>query len=215
MNGTDLPLTLTERLAPRQCALVVIDMQNDFCAPGGYIEAVMKKDVGAAAGIVDPLRTLLDAARAARVPVCWIGADYSRERIPASMRLKLDAARITADCCAPGSWGAQWFGVEPAAGETILFKHTYSGFSATPLDALLRDEGVRTVVCVGVQTQICVESTVREAHSLGYACVVPADAVASHTPALHDAALANIRFLFGDVSCVAEVCHAWATQAAR
>ncbi|HLS86616.1 MAG TPA: cysteine hydrolase [Burkholderiales bacterium] len=204
-----LPLALEEKLAPQRSALVVIDMQNDFCASGGYIDRVMGKDVRAAAAAAKAIGTLLEAARAAAVPVVWLRADYSHDRIPDSMRAKLQARGITAVCCAPGSWGAQWFEVAPADGESVVTKHTYSGFAGTDLAARLEALGRRTLVFTGVQTQVCVESTLRDAHSLGYFCIVPEDAVGSHTPALHEATLSNVRFLFGDVCTAAQVCGAW------
>jgi len=204
-----LPTTLGDRLRAPRCALVVIDMQNDFCAPGGFIDKVMNKDLSGAAAAVPAMQGLLDAARAARVPVFWVIADYSHDRIPRSMLVKLQAQGIRAECCKPGTWGADWFGVRSLAGEPVVTKHTYSGFHATSLQQHLAQAGVETLVFAGVQTQVCVESTVRDAHSRGYYCVVARDAVASHTPALHDAALANIRFLFGDVCDAAEIQRAW------
>ncbi len=204
-----LPLALPEKLVPSASALVVVDMQNDFCAPGGYIDKVMGKDVGAGAAVAKAIGGLLGAARGAGVPVVWLRADYRHDRIPDSMRAKLQARGITAVCCAPGSWGADWFGVAPAEGEPVVTKHTYSGFAGTDLAARLAALGRKTLVFTGVQTQVCVESTLRDAHSLGYFCVVPQDAVGSHTPALHEATLNNVRFLFGDVCTSAEVCNAW------
>lgn len=204
-----LPLTLAGRLASERCALLVIDMQNDFCAPGGYLHAVMGKDVSGAASLVGPLSDLIEAARGRQVPVVWVHADYSPGKIPASMRVKLRAAGITAICCEPGTWGADAFGVTPLDHEARVMKHSYSGFAGTSLADLLAEIDVRTLVFAGVQTQVCVESTVRDAHSLGFFCVVPQDAVGSHTPALHRATLDNIRFLFGDVCDVADVKSAW------
>jgi ureidoacrylate peracid hydrolase len=206
----ELPLALIDKLAPAGCALLVIDMQNDFCAPGGYIDKTMGKDVSAAAPLVPTLQRMLDAARARGVPVVWVYADYSHDQLPDSMRVKLKARGITAECCKPGTWGAGWFGVAPAQGEALVAKTTYSGFAGTTLEATLDTLGVRTLVFAGVQTQVCVESTLRDAHSLGYFCVAPQDAVASHTPALHAATLDNIRFLFGDVCNAADVTAAWA-----
>jgi len=204
-----LPLTLEEKLQAPRCALLVIDMQNDFCAPGGYIDTVMGKSVETAGTVVEPVGRLVDAARAAGVPVVWVRADYSRDRIPASMQVKLVARGIEAVCCAPGTWGADWFGPRPADGEPIVTKHTYSGFHDTPLADRLQALGVQTLVFAGVQTQVCVESTVRDGHSRGYFCVVAQDAVASHTASLHQATLDNVRFLFGDVCPSTAVFAAW------
>lgn len=209
-----LPLTPAEKLRARDCALVVIDMQNDFCAPGGYIDVVMGKDVSAAGRAVEGAQALLNAARATGVPVVWVRADYSHERVPDSMLAKLQERGITAVCCAPGTWGGDWYGVRPLEDEPVITKHTYSGFAGTDLHARLGGLGARTLVFSGVQTQVCIESTVRDAHSLGYFCVVPEDAVGSHSPPLHEATLTNIRFLFGDVCATADVVAAWGGRTA-
>jgi len=204
-----LPMTLEERLRPASTALLVIDMQNDFCAPGGYVDTVMGKNIATAAAIVHPIHTLVEAARAAGVSIVWLRADYSRHLIPPSMRVKLQARGITQDCCVTGSWGADWFGVAPLPGEPVFTKHTYSGFHETGLHAALQARGISTLVFAGVQTHICVETTLRAAHTLGYYCVIAEDAVASHSPAEHNATLANVRFLFGDVSPGTTLCQAW------
>lgn len=207
--ATAWPVTLQAKLAQTRCALLVVDMQNDFCAPGGYIQAVMGKPVDAAATIVPKVNTLVDEARAHQVPVYWIAADYTPEVLPPSMRVKLAARNITAPCCKPGTWGADWFGVSPAAGEPVVIKHTYNAFFETDLHERLQAAGIQTLVFAGVQTQVCVESAVRAAHSLGYYCIVVSDAVASHTAHLHDASLECMRFLFGDVCTLADVTAAW------
>lgn len=199
-------------LSSAQCALVVIDMQNDFCAPGGYIDQVMGKDVSGAAAVVPVIDGLVGQARQAGVPVIWVGSDYSVDKIPASMRRKLALRGITAECCKPGTWGSEWFGLQPQAGETVVIKHSYAGFSGTSLNAVLQEKGVGTAVFVGVQTQVCVESTVREAHALGYTAVVVRDAVGSHSPALHEASLTNVQFLFGEVCTADAVAAAWQKQ---
>lgn len=209
-STNDLPWA--NELSSAQCALVVIDMQNDFCAPGGYIDQVMGKDVSGAAAVVPVIEGLVGQARQAGVPVIWVGSDYSVDKIPASMRRKLALRGITAECCKPGTWGSEWFGLQPQAGETVVIKHSYAGFSGTSLNAVLQEKGVGTAVFVGVQTQVCVESTVREAHALGYTAVVVRDAVGSHSPALHEASLTNVQFLFGEVCTADAVAAAWQKQ---
>ena len=212
MTTTKTVAPLSKLLNSGATALVVVDMQNDFCAPGGYIDKVMGKDVSAAATICDNLTALVGAARSAGVPVVWIGSDYSPGRIPAAMQRKLDQRGITAVCCKPGTWGAQWFCVNPAENESIVIKHAYSGFSNTSLHAVLQEKNIDTLVFAGVQTQVCVESTVREAHSLGYVAAVVKDAVASHTPSLHEASLMNMQFLFGELCDTADVVAQWSLR---
>ena len=204
-----LPLTPAQRLDPASSVLMVVDMQNDFCAPGGYIDQVMKKDVSAAATIAPVIEALVAQARKCGVPVVWLRADYSHDRIPDSMAVKLAARGITAECCKPGTWGHEWYGPRPAAGEPIVTKHSYSGFTGTRMQDTLAALGRRTIVFTGMQTQVCVETTLRDAHAHGYFCVAVQDAVGSHTPALHAATLDNVRFLFGDVCPAADVVAAW------
>ena len=210
LAGRDLPVGLDAKLEPRRCALLVVDMQNDFCAAGGYIDRTMGKDVTAAAAILPAVTALVARARAARVPVVWLRADYSHDRIVDSIAVMLLARGIGAECCKPGTWGFEWFGgLAPQAGEFVVTKHSYSGFIGTELEPVLAGLGRRTLVFAGVQTQVCVESTLRDAHSHGYFCVVAQDAVGSHTPALHAATLDNVRFLFGDVTTADTVASAW------
>jgi nicotinamidase-related amidase len=202
-------LSLAQIVAPAHTALLVIDMQNDFCAAGGYIDRVIKRDLSACQKVAGPIADLAAAARAAGVPVLWLRANYARDLIPEPMRAKLERQGIADVCCASGSWGADWYGVRPDEGEPVIEKHCYSGFMGTDLHARLQKQNVRALVFAGVQTQVCVESTLRDAHSLGYYCVVPQDCVASHTPPAHEATLAGVRFLFGDVTTAAELKSIW------
>src|SRR5699024_2830837 len=129
---------LAELVTPAETALLVIDMQNDFCAPGGYIDQVMKKDVSAGNAILPALNRLLDAARQHNVCVIWIGSDYRPDKIPASMQRKLKLRNITQVCCEPGTWGADWYEVKPQAGEPLVIKHNYNGFTGTNLHSVLQ-----------------------------------------------------------------------------
>jgi ureidoacrylate peracid hydrolase len=116
-------------------------------------------------------------------------------------------------CCAPGTWGAEFHGVAPAPGEAVIDKHCYSAFIGTDLDERLRTRGARTLVFAGVQTNVCVETSLRDAYSLGFHVVAAADCVASHTAELHEATLKNVRFLFGDVLSGREIAALWPARA--
>ena len=197
------------RLDATHTALLVIDMQNDFCAEGGYVEAVVGKDAAACRAVAAPIMALVADARAAAVPVFWIKANYALEGLPAGMAAKFGERGSEAVCCAPGAWGGEFYAVELGPGEPVIEKRCYSAFSGTDLDTRLRTLAVRTVVLAGVQTNICIDSAMRDASSLGFHVVVAADCVASHTPALHEATLANARFVFGDVLSRREIAAVW------
>lgn len=202
-----LPPALRDKLS-RRTALIVVDMQNDFCADGGYVSR-LGRDPAACRAIVPALGELIAAARSAGIPVLWLVADYDPQTVPAAMRARQAEMGMTDICCARGSWGAAPFGVVPAAGEPVIVKHCYSGFIGTDLRDRLEALGVETLVFTGVQTNVCVESTLRDAHSLGYYPVVVDDCVASHMPAQHEATLANVRFLLGYVAESAALKREW------
>jgi len=205
--------TVAERLAPVHTALLVIDMQNDFCAEGGYIEAVVGKNAAACRAVGAPITALVHATRAAAVPVVWVRADYRLEKLPASMAARFAAQGNGRICCEPGTWGADFHGVAPAPGEAVVDKHCYSAFIGTDLGERLAARGVRTLVFAGVQTNVCIETSLRDAYSLGFNVVAAADCVASHTAELHEATLKNVRFLFGDVLSGREIAAFWPARA--
>ncbi|AZO81922.1 MULTISPECIES: isochorismatase family cysteine hydrolase [unclassified Bosea (in: a-proteobacteria)] len=205
--------TVEERVAPQRTALIVVDMQNDFCAPGGYIDGI-GKDVSGLAAIVPPLNGLLAQARRVGVPVVWLTACYEEHEIPPSMITQRRRIGASAVCCERGSWGAGFFGVSPEPGEVVFEKHTYSGFSNPGLGRHLQALGREALVFAGVQTNVCVESTLREAHSRGFDVAIVQDAVASHAATQHQATLANVGFLFGDVITAEVVARAWAAPPA-
>lgn len=205
----DLLLSLADRIAPRHTALLIVDMQNDFCGSGGYIERVIKKDAGPCGQVASSVDRLVGLARGRDVSVFWLRANYEPAGLPESMRGRLVEQGITEACCVPGSWGYDWYGVRPKPGEPIIDKSCYDGFVGTPLDTELRSRGIRTIIFAGVQTNICVEATLRHAHALGYYCVVAEDCVASHTPPAHAMTLANVKFVLGDVVTLADIADLW------
>lgn len=190
--------TVEKRLKPAHSAVLVIDMQNDFCAEAGYVEKVVGKDVSACRAVVPKVMALVEAARAQGVPVYWIKANYDPDRLPEGMRVK-QQEKSSVVCCGTGSWGGEFYGVSAAPGEAVIEKSSYSAFAGTEVERQLRERGIRTIVFAGVQTNVCVESSLRDAVCKGFYAVLASDCVASHTPPLHEATLKNVQFLFGDV----------------
>ena len=208
-DDRSLLLDLAAVVDPAHTALVVVDMQNDFCAPGGWTDRIVKRDISSLGPVARPIRTLIDGARKAHIPVVWVRADYSSDRVPEAMRARSARMGLTEDCCVPGSWGADWFEVAPLDGEPVFTKHCYSGFSNPGLDDALAERGARTLVFAGVQSHVCVETTLRDAHSRGYYCVVPEECVASPNFAAHEVMLSNVRMIFGLVVPLSELMTQW------
>lgn len=195
---SDLLESIEQRLDAAHTAVMVIDMQNDFCAEDGYVEKVVGKDVSACRAVVPDVMGLVEKARAHRVPVIWIKANYDPERVPEGMRVK-QREKSSVVCCGTDSWGAEFYGVATAPGEDVIEKHSFSAFAGTDVEQQLRARGIRTIVFAGVQTNVCVESSLRDAVCRGFYAVLASDCIASHTPPLHEATVKNVQFLFGDV----------------
>ena len=209
----DILTDFTDRVDPRHTAIVVVDMQNDFCAPGGHIDKRFGCDAAANEALADAIAGLVGAGRAAGAHTVWVRAIYDDRYLAPPMLAKAAENQVVEPRCAEGSWGADFYRLKPGDGDFIIDKHCYSAFAGTPLDALLRRRDIRTLVVTGVSTNICVESTFRDGHSRGYYIVVPGDCVASPAPALHEATLRNVETLFGDVTASADLIALWSGAA--
>jgi nicotinamidase-related amidase/catechol 2,3-dioxygenase-like lactoylglutathione lyase family enzyme len=180
---TDHPL---EHLDPGRTALLVIDMQNAFCHPEGTL-GISGVDVAPAQAIIEPIRRLVQGARAAGVPVLWsqqihLPADASRarKRLPSHTQKR---ARVSA---LAGTWDMQIVGElqELALSEPhfVICKHRFGCFYETRLDALLRMLGVEALLVCGATANACVETTLREAYLRDYDVVAITDCIAAVRP---------------------------------
>lgn len=182
------------RLDPKATAVLVVDMVNDFCKPGG---AMVLPGYEA---LVGPQRRVIEAARAAGAPVVWV-RDSHRPR----MRHEHEHAKRTPHCF-DGTWGTEVvseLGARPD--EIAVLKRRYSAFYNTDMDVTLRDMLVKSVVVMGVVTNICVRSTVHDAFFHGYGVIVPEDCVAATGPREQASSLYDIATHFGTVSTSPEV----------
>src|ERR1700743_2452942 len=150
---TQLLDSIEKRLDAAHAAIMVIDMQNDFCAEKGYVERGVGKDASACRAVVPAIMDLVEAARARGVPVFWIKANYDPGRLPEGMLVK-QREKSTEICCGTGSWGHDFYGVTAAAGEPVIEKSCYSAFVGTDVENQLHARGIRTLVFAGVQTNV-------------------------------------------------------------
>lgn len=192
-------------------ALVVIDMQNDFCSSGGYWESI-GGDVAVLRAAVAPCRRALLAAREAGVHVVHTRVGRRADVIDAAPEGRHAQPEGGGKAGALGRHLVRgepgWQIVDelaPLPGETVIDKPATGAFHATDLDHVLRAMGIGSLVMCGVTTAICVGTTVREAHDRGYDVLVLGDACAEADAAMHEAALAMVRLeggLFGAVATV-------------
>lgn len=189
-------------------ALLVIDVQNDFCADDGAV-AAKGGDVSGVQAAVRNIQALLDTAREAGVPRVfvrvvhdeWLDAGAWGERHRGSGRVggPRNAER--------DSTGSDFYGVAPREDELVLTKTRYSAFAGTPLRRVLQGLGVDEVVLTGTQTDVCILTTAFDAIQEGFRVTVVADCVASPREALHRAALDIVRLRAGHVVGLEEAQH--------
>lgn len=198
LAGIEVLETLEERVDPRHTALLVVDMQNDYCSSGGASDR-NGRDISAIPGIVVGIRALIEDARAAHVPVVFtkytVGPGNAGLSGPEILRRGLNFAGVQATI--KGSWGHEIVEDLPYDPETdvVIEKRRLSSFIGTDLDLYLRANGIKTLIIVGVVTQGCVECTARDAASYDYYVTVAADCVASTTQTDHERGLVSIATL--------------------
>jgi nicotinamidase-related amidase len=197
--------------APATTALVVIDMQRDFIEPGGFGEA-LGNDVSRLAAIVPTVRELIGWCRALGIRVIHTREGHRPDLAdcpPAKRRRGDPKVRIGA----PGPMGRILIDGEPgndivpalapATGEAVIVKPGKGAFWATSLDDLLRGQGITHLLVAGVTTEVCVQTTMREANDRGYECLLIEDATESYFPAFKQATLEMVRAQGGIVGWTA------------
>lgn len=199
--------------APESLALVVIDMQRDFVEPGGFGES-LGNDVAPLQQIIPATARLIAAFRAAKRPVIHTRECHTPDLAncpPAKRNRGAPTARIGD----PGPMGRILIAGEPGAeivpelapmaGETVLDKPGKGAFCRTDFEEILKAKGIQHIVLAGVTTEVCVQTTMREANDRGFDCLLATDATASYFPAFKEATIEMIIAQGGIVGWAAPV----------
>ena len=192
-------------------ALLIIDMQRDFLEPGGF-GAALGNDVTLLQAAVGPCRRALDVARRSGMLVIHTREGH-RPDLSDAPPLKVERGDPALRIGAPGPMGRILVRGEPGhdiipelypvAGEPVIDKPGKGAFYQTDLELMLHNRAIDTLLVCGVTTEVCVNTTVREANDRGFRCIVLADCCASYFPEFHEAGLAMIKAqggIFGWVS---------------
>jgi nicotinamidase-related amidase len=208
--------------------MIVVDMQNDFCAPGGWVDW-LGADLSPERAPIKPLQAILPALRANGVPIIWLnwGNRPDRKNLPPTILYVFnpDGNGIGIGGELPGngahllekdSWSAAVVDeLEQLPEDIKVDKYRISGFWDTPLDSILRNLEVKTVFFSGVNTDQCVLHSLTDAHFLGYNCVLVQDCCGTTSPDFcHEATLWNVKKCFGFVTQTADVISALPKKAA-
>ena len=199
---------MVEEMTAHDSVLIVVDVQNDFVHEAGVFGKA-GLELGAMQACVENLLPLVDAARAAGVPVIFIKTHHDDWNNTPAFDLRSVRETARAEICATGAWGADYYRVRPAAADLEVVKHRYSAFLGTSLEVVLRALARPTVLVTGVTTNVCVETTIRDACMRDYRAVLVADCAGAPTKEEHEGAIHNVRTYFGTVTDSATLMAAW------
>lgn len=215
-------------LDPKKTALVIIDMQVDFCGKGGYVDR-MGYDISLTAKTIDPIKKLLNQVRSIEEFTIIHTREGHRpdlSDLPENKRWR--SKQIGAEIGSIGPTGRilvrgepGWNIIEdlkPLEGEVIIDKPGKGSFYATDLDLILRNKGITNLILTGITTDVCVSTTMREANDRGYECLVLEDCTGATDRNNHEAALQMVRMqggVFGSVASSQQVKTVLDTLTAR
>ena len=197
-------------LTARKNALVIIDVQNEFCHPEGPF-ARKGRDMSIIDGMLQPLASMANFARKYGVPVVFVRnvEDSATDSEAWTLRPDGDEREVNGMICRRGSWGTEFYEITPQPEDIVVEKHRFSAFVNTRLDTALRARKIETLALAGVASNVCVESTARHAVMLDYHVVLARDACASWDRAAHEMTLQNTRRFFGKVTDSGTIARLW------
>jgi ureidoacrylate peracid hydrolase len=216
VRTTDLTKPGAAPLADRdRCAVVVIDLQNDYChEDGGF--ARIGYDVSGVQAVVDRVEELIAVAHAHDVPVIFLRTTHGEWSDTQAWAERPRAGSTDPEGRVPlvedGTWGAELYRLVPGERDRVIVKHRYSGFAYTPLELALRAKGRDTVILVGTTTHICVKATAVDALMCGFYTALVPECTVAPTPALEAASQYDFSDHIGAIVPLAELSSLWAGE---
>lgn len=196
---------------PKHTAVIVVDLQNDYCSSSGKVAKLKEFDMLPVQRVIPRISKFLEYARRREVLIIWTRMIEDPNQMKKNARDIILSAKDPLVVCVPGTSGFEYYKLKPKRGEIEIIKKSYGSFSNKKLDATLRKKDIKNLIIIGVYTSVCVDTTVREAHGLGYYVIVPTDLVSMPKERyhLHKAALENMKGLFAFTTNSEEIVNTW------
>ena len=189
-------------------ALIIIDPQNDFCAPGGVVFALSERKLMIQKA-ARKIQVLLEEVRQHQIPCIVVRSFFDEKYKLPSMQAKHRQLGIRQNVCIENSWGAKIEAIKTTALECYVTKHTVDAFLYTPLEALLRKYQIHNILICGFLTEICVLETVRSALQRGFFVTLPLECTAGLSELCERHAIEEMRALQAEIVDLEELIEEW------
>jgi len=187
-------------LSDKKSALIVIDVQNDFCHEQGAFSKRGLDVSNIQQRIVPKLASFIERLREFNYPIIFVKTVHSEWTNSPSWLRRMGGMAEEIPICLPNSWGSEFYKVEPKATDCIVIKHRYSAFVGTDLNLILRSKGIQTILITGVVTNVCVETTARDGFNHDFNIILVEDCCGAYFSEEHNGTLVNINKYFGIVT---------------
>jgi ureidoacrylate peracid hydrolase len=204
-------MILEPLLKPETTALIVIDIQNDYCSPKGRLPQFRKLDTTPIQEMIPKLGYFIDKARGYKVPVIWTQMIEDHRYVPNNLKVKMESFGQPFDLCTPGTWGHEFYQLQPKELDEIISKKQYGAFTNPKMDRLLREKKTESVIVTGVLASRCVRATVQNASERGYHVIVPKDLISAYKQQSHlmEATLEDIGIIYAHLTKSEDIIKIW------
>lgn len=208
-KGEKVLVTLEETIDPRHTALVIVDVQNDFVYGKGQLSTPPGK-ANPCEEILSPLNAFIDKCRKLGVPVIYTFTIHAGDLDLPPYKARM-IRRDTAPVCMRGSKGAEFPDKlnKPLANEPVVIKHGFDAFADGDLYTLLQNRGIKSIIFSGIDSAVCVDTTLRHGFHLGYYVVLAKDMSASPQPSRQECAINLVESQYGFVTTSKNIMQIW------
>ncbi len=202
---------LKDIVDPVHTALIVIDVQHDFCSSQGFM-AKHGMDVSRVQAAVPRLNRFVEECRKYGVSIIWVKEIWARDKMLPNLLSQFDEECLGEHgLIVEGTHGTEYYEelIPSREQEPLVIKWNYDAFDSTELDLILRSNGIKTLLMAGFISNCCVETTARHGFIKGYYIVMLSDCTDTYSKMEHDAAISNIKNYFGRVASSKDIVSLW------
>ena len=207
-------MILQKLINPRNTAILVIDIQNDYCSENGKIAKIRKFDVKSVQKIIPNLINFIETARKFKLPIIFTRMIEDPKYMKENAKIKIRSSKLPLTLCSPKTWGFEYYKIKPQKKDVEIIKKTYDAFSNSKLENILKKMKIKNLIITGVYTAVCVDTTLRTGFTKGYNIIVPEDLVSMAKEGIyqHDAAIDVWKIIFAHVVKSDEIIETWKKQ---